>query len=722
MKNSYLTPRSGAPTPVRLEGHVTLGSAEDCRIRVPGAEPQHAMISVTPEGHCVRDLTGRGLVYVNGGACSNHVLREGDVLRIGAEEFTFAEAVGDATPRVPVPAAVPLPQPQLSRPEPPPLRRSTGDTSRVVRRTTKSIPKVHKPLTVRREKSMLPLGLAAVVLAFFGLVFLGVALSKRQAALRDRTAAEAEASPAPETRLPASGTAVEFPRPAAARPALPLSPVPGGMTPAPVVPLPAAPKAEDAPPATPAAPAAEAAPAAPPAPPPPGGFVPFLRDPAARAVTANRGPVAESIRGSAGNSDVLHFLAYYLSRPESAWRITPPMTEVWNAYLKECPLDKVTALSADEHTAQARKMLEKGEGHTLSRMIALAHFLEAGRDNASVEALMTQSGFRKGPDGKYWGDPDQILQYRISRYFNASEMDDSMLELAAVSSPVFGTRYAGTLVEVRRALARGIGLEGAFQAVHECSAAGGPKGATEHLRALAASIRALGYCKDCKAGRIACTQCQGKGTIDTNCPVCKGEGRVRPSGAVGNTNLTTKCRNCDGRKTLKGVGCPACAGRLSVVCPTCKGKPWKEKTCTATGCSGGRVACSSCQGQGKERVDCPFCDGGRVRAPGAVGNADVTQKCRNCEINGQHGTGYLIKDCKTCKGGGRVNCQGCGGMFGKKGGGGEAIAVSGIYSTDSCGACGGAGWVHPKMALPCLKCAGLGVMVKPAADAAKTLE
>jgi hypothetical protein len=644
-------------------------------------------------------------------------LREGDVLRIGSDEFTFCEAIDDATPRVAAPAIAPA--------EPPPLRPSTrtGETGRI-RKTTRSIKKVttFKTVVPQRKPSMVPLGLAGAFFGFLGLVLLGVALSKR------RTVPEREAyDPAPAAAAPA---AVEFGRavaPVAAPPAVKVTPgvftPPGNFAPAPAPVAPAAPATPAAPAAPPAtAPPAAEPPAAPAPPPPPGGFVPFLRDPAARAVTANRGPVAEALRGAAGTSDLLLFLAYYLSRPEAAWRITPPMTEVWNTYLKECPLDKVTALSAEEHTALGRRMLEKGEGHTLSRLIALAHFLEAGRDNAAAETLLTQSGFRKSPDGKVWGDPDQILHYRITRYFNAAEGDDAILESAAVSSPVFGTRYAGTLVEVKRSLARGMGLESAFRTVNECSAAAGPRGAAEHLRALAQSIRAQGYCTSCKGGRTACTQCNGKGTVDISCPVCKGEGRVRPSGAVGNTDLTTKCRNCDGRKTFKGVACPSCAGRLSVVCPSCKGRPWKEKTCNATGCVGGRVPCSSCQGSGKEKVDCPFCDGGRQRAPGAVGDADVTQKCRNCEINGQHGTGYLLKDCKTCKGGCRVNCQACGGMFGKKGGGGEAISVSSVFSTDSCGACGGAGWVHPKMALPCLKCQGLGVMVKPAADAAKVLE
>ena len=454
---------------------------------------------------------------------------------------------------------------------------------------------------------------------------------------------------------------------------------------------------------------------------PPGGFVALLRDPAARAVTANRLPAAEAVRDAVGDSDVLHFLAYYLSRPEASWGLSGRMLQTWNAYLRDCPLDKVAQLSADEHIAQGKAMLEKDGGHTLSRMIALAHFLEASRENVSTETLMTKSGFRRSPDKKFWGDKEQILQYRAGRYIVGTERDDSMLELAALSSPVFGTRYAGVLVEVQRALARGMDLSNAFQTIHECSAVGGPKGAAEHLRALALSIKAVAYCKDCKGGRIPCSQCQGKGTVDLSCPRCDGSGRVRPTGVVGAAKVTTKCRNCDGQKVFRNVGCPACAGRLTVVCPGCKGSPWKERMCTATGCNGGRVPCATCQGSGKEKRDCPFCQAGRIRAPGTVGDADVTQKCRNCEINGQHGTGTLLTDCSTCRGVGRVNCQACGGMFGKKVDSG-AIPVSGVYSTDSCGACGGAGWVHPRMALPCLRCVGLGVLVKPSADAAKVFE
>ncbi len=56
-----------------------------------------------------------------------------------------------------------------------------------------------------------------------------------------------------------------------------------------------------------------------------------------------------------------------------------------------------------------------------------------------------------------------------------------------------------------------------------------------------------------------CEDCNGTGakpgTYPTQCPICKGEGRVRPSGAVGNTDLTTKCRNCDGRKAAARDSC-----------------------------------------------------------------------------------------------------------------------------------------------------------------------
>ncbi len=467
---------------------------------------------------------------------------------------------------------------------------------------------------------------------------------------------------------------------------------------------------------------AESDPKKPHLPAPPGDFVALLRDPAARAVTANRLPAAEAARGAAGDSDVLHFLAYYLSRPETSWGLNDQMLKTWNAYLKDFPFDGLTRLSADEHIARGKAMLEKGGGHTLSRMIALAHFLEGSRENASVETLMMQSGFRKSHDGKFWGDSSQIFQYRVSRYFAGTNHDDPALELAALSSPVFGTRYAGMLLDVRRTMARGTGLSRAFQTIQQCSTAGGPKGAAKHLRALALSVKAVAYCKDCKGGHVPCTQCNGKGTTDIACAVCNGSGRVRPSGAIGDTDITTKCRNCDGRKIFKGMACPSCAGRLMVVCPTCKGNPWKEKICTATGCKGGRVPCSACQGTGKERLDCPFCDAGRVRSSSAIGDVIVTHKCRNCEINGQHGTGYIIKDCQACNGCGRVNCQACGGMFGKKTAESRSIAVSEVYSTESCGACGGEGWVHPRMALPCPRCVGLGVLVKPSADAAKVFE
>src|SRR6185436_1670167 len=52
----------------------------------------------------------------------------------------------------------------------------------------------------------------------------------------------------------------------------------------------------------------------------------------------------------------------------------------------------------------------------------------------------------------------------------------------------FELRYAALLASLERTLTRGSGYEQMYKEILECSTAGAPKGATDHLKALAASL------------------------------------------------------------------------------------------------------------------------------------------------------------------------------------------------------------------------------------------
>jgi len=68
---------------------VTLGCAEDCDIRVPGAAPRHAEIRVSMAGYTISDLGGG--VRINGAAIEQHLLRHDDAIDIGPARFVFRE-------------------------------------------------------------------------------------------------------------------------------------------------------------------------------------------------------------------------------------------------------------------------------------------------------------------------------------------------------------------------------------------------------------------------------------------------------------------------------------------------------------------------------------------------------------------------------------------------------------------------------------------------------
>jgi DnaJ-class molecular chaperone len=293
------------------------------------------------------------------------------------------------------------------------------------------------------------------------------------------------------------------------------------------------------------------------------------------------------------------------------------------------------------------------------------------------------------------------LQSKLCRAFESEKFDPTLIA-DAKASPNFGTRYIAALVQIKASLATGRGHEGAYQKIVTL---GGPAGAAEHLRALAASYKAAVYCRDCSNGKVVCGQCNGKKRTEVKCLVCEGKGRVGAPGAVDKAAVTMKCRNCDGKQVFRDVRCPGCAGTGAVDCPSCLGSPWHDRACTVKECRNGRVPCPQCKGKGKVEVTCPTCQGrGRVNAPGGVNPGEVTQRCNDCDSRG------VLKDkapCPACDntaiGIGWTRCDVCRGDGHK-----DAIAASVVFETESCA--------------PCAKCLGLGFRIKPASAPTKILD
>jgi hypothetical protein len=73
-------------------------------------------------------------------------------------------------------------------------------------------------------------------------------------------------------------------------------------------------------------------------------------------------------------------------------------------------------------------------------------------------------------------------------------------------------------------------------------------------------------------------------------------------------------------------------------------------------CKNGRVECPRCKGKKTVDLTCPKCEGKcRVKAPGQVGNSNVTQRCNNCNATGV----FKNAPCPECDKGGTIACGAC---------------------------------------------------------------
>jgi hypothetical protein len=81
----------------RLGAMNYIGRADDNQIRLKSGDisRRHAMISVAQGGYLLRDLQSQNGTYVNGQRIGEHLLAEGDHIRVGNFELTFHYAAPD---------------------------------------------------------------------------------------------------------------------------------------------------------------------------------------------------------------------------------------------------------------------------------------------------------------------------------------------------------------------------------------------------------------------------------------------------------------------------------------------------------------------------------------------------------------------------------------------------------------------------------------------------
>ncbi len=153
--------------------------------------------------------------------------------------------------------------------------------------------------------------------------------------------------------------------------------------------------------------------------------------------------------------------------------------------------------------------------------------------------------------------------------------------------------------------------------------------------------------------------------------------------------------------------CRRCYGKGVIICKECEGKKeFKCDRCNGTGhvechkCDDGKVACTTCGGTGKVKVDCPVCLHGKIEK----------ERWINCAHCSGAGYGYVDGErriCGVCFGRGQVKetyeeiCPNCHGDW------------RGFKGWQTCHVCSGTGKVacgecHGTREVSCVSCDGLG--------------
>jgi hypothetical protein len=432
-----------------------------------------------------------------------------------------------------------------------------------------------------------------------------------------------------------------------------------------------------------------------------------LVDPAKRANDSTRKAAMESFR-AAGKESGSHFVAaLFLEKSDKQWKLAgDPAAADLDAFLAKywstAPADDKQLEALNAVAALAEKHA-KSEAIEVFRLFAHAHLNAVGDKGATPAAKL---GFTK--DADRWARKEHATLYAIAKGFAKPAYIPAQVESSAKSSAQFGPRYIVALLEVQKTFSANTGYEALYKSIPTVAGPGASKQTVDHLKMLADGVKASTVCGACKAGKVDCDVCQGKKRTDINCPVCKGLGWSQKGDKA---NVLIQCVNCHGLCTLKNVACPACKASGAVECIVCAGKGWRDNF---RGCRECKI-CAACHGRRQVETKCATCSG-KGRVPPMVAGIP-TILCGECKGNA------LIKGpCKACGESGLENCAKCGGKGARDGKSPERPKFEDVYQATPCDACGGKGWPLANVALPCERCFGLAVRIRPSLDLTKVLD
>ena len=180
------TTRGGKPVEFALaNGGVLIGTAPGCQIVVadPAVAPKHCKIAKSAQGFVITDLSSGGTI-VNGAKIKEQVLKNGDVIQVGSEKFTFAEkqeepvAVGAKAPAPVAKAGNGGGSPPAGGRRPLPSRAPASGGRPGAPTARKMTPKPGSVSRVQKSKSVFvlpstPKGKAIMIAVAVGIVVLG---------------------------------------------------------------------------------------------------------------------------------------------------------------------------------------------------------------------------------------------------------------------------------------------------------------------------------------------------------------------------------------------------------------------------------------------------------------------------------------------------------------------------------------------------------------------
>jgi hypothetical protein len=435
-----------------------------------------------------------------------------------------------------------------------------------------------------------------------------------------------------------------------------------------------------------------------------------LADPAKRADEVARRAAADAYKAQAAQGAAPYVAWRFLSRSEKDWKLDAkdPGTAALNAHLQKygagAALDEKGNREACDALQQAVEKNAKSDALEALRLFQLAHLSALGDKGAE---FFSKLAWKK--EGDRWGKGDLLALAAVAKVFQKPAYLAAEAEKTAKGSPMFAPRYVMALLEVQKAFSANAGFEAAAKAVSNLKGEGAPPGAVAHVKALADSLKAAVYCGQCQDGKLQCDQCGGKKKLDLTCDICHGIGWAQKPGSAANTLI--KCGKCFGQQIFRNTNCPTCKATGLMTCQVCGGKPWRDGFKGCKDCK----ACSNCKGRKETVTNCAGCDGkGRS---GGVTAGIPTILCTKCQ-----GNAIIKTPCAACNQFGLADCGTCGGKGPRDGKSPARPKPADVWDASPCELCGGSGWPLANLAVPCDRCVGLGVRLKPKSDPAKLLE